>query len=169
MDIALGLFDVTAARAEVVDFTFPVDIMYTRIIVSRGKPEVDPWGFLLPLAPLVWVGLLVSLLAVVAIIAVLSYCLSDETFNSTGSAWRATECIRVALQQGKGLTYIPCFISVSSSENNLQHFHGNLKLYMHFCKINQNCNLTLKISSIYRLFHVLLKTGVRHHLFPILF
>lgn len=117
VDLALGLFDVTAARAEVVDFTFPVDIMYTRIIVSRGKPEVDPWGFLLPLAPLVWVGLLVSLLVVVAIIAMFSYYL----FNETGIAFKTANCIRVALQQGKISTYSLCLISVSYSENSLQY------------------------------------------------
>lgn len=109
MDLALGLFDVTAARAKVVDFTFPADIMYTRIIVSRGKPEVNPWGFFLPLGPLVWVGLLASLLFVVAILAVFSYCLSDETLNCTGSALKAATCIRVALQQGKRSTMIPFF------------------------------------------------------------
>ncbi|KAG7159838.1 putative Glutamate receptor 2-like 18 [Homarus americanus] len=41
------------ARAEVVDFTMPLTILYSRIRWSRAA-EIDPWGFLFaPLAPLV--------------------------------------------------------------------------------------------------------------------
>ncbi|KAK4309439.1 hypothetical protein Pmani_018936 [Petrolisthes manimaculis] len=100
VDIALGLFDVTEARAQVVDFTFPVDIMYTRLIFSRGKPAVDPWGFLLPLAPLVWMGLLVALFIVLTVMIVLSYCLPvKDKNNETGHMIKAAKCIRVILQQ----------------------------------------------------------------------
>ncbi|XP_071524147.1 glutamate receptor ionotropic, delta-2-like [Panulirus ornatus] len=65
IDIGLGPFGVTAVRAEVVDYTRPIVVDYARILAGRGRPEVDPWGFLLPLTPLVWGIILTALLVVV--------------------------------------------------------------------------------------------------------
>ncbi|KAK3878145.1 hypothetical protein Pcinc_017206 [Petrolisthes cinctipes] len=56
-DIALGPFGLTATRAEVVHFSQPIMIDYYRILVKRGRPKANPWGFLFPLAPYVWLGL----------------------------------------------------------------------------------------------------------------
>ncbi|XP_042239055.1 probable glutamate receptor [Homarus americanus] len=63
-DLGLGPFGISATRAEMVDFTRPILIDYARIMAGRGRPEIDPWGFFLPLAPLVWVSILMALLVV---------------------------------------------------------------------------------------------------------
>ncbi|XP_071545498.1 uncharacterized protein [Panulirus ornatus] len=73
-DIGLGPYSFNPSRIEAVDFTWPVVIENTRIIAGRGRPEVDPWGFLLPLAPLVWAAILTALLLVPAAVVLLSSC-----------------------------------------------------------------------------------------------
>lgn len=72
VDIGLGPFGITAARSKIVDYTSPVVNDYLRILAGRGRPEVDPWGFLLPLAPLVWAGLLIALVLLLAIVPLLA-------------------------------------------------------------------------------------------------
>ncbi|XP_071526984.1 probable glutamate receptor [Panulirus ornatus] len=71
--IGLGPFAYSAARSKVIDYTRPMLIDYIRIMGGRGRPEVDPWGFLLPLTPLVWAAILTTLLVPVGVIFVLSY------------------------------------------------------------------------------------------------
>ncbi|XP_071536189.1 glutamate receptor ionotropic, delta-2-like [Panulirus ornatus] len=66
--IGLGPIVATAARAEVVDFTSPLSIISCRILGRQGRPEVDPWGFLLPLDPLVWLSILMALLAAMVLV-----------------------------------------------------------------------------------------------------
>lgn len=61
------------------DYTAPVLNDYLRIIGNRGRPEVDPWGFLLPLAPLVWAGLLGALMLLMATVLFLGHCASLHT------------------------------------------------------------------------------------------
>ena len=73
--MGLGPFAVTTIRATAVDYTRNILVDYGRILAGSGKPEVDPWGFLLPLAPMVWVGLVVALLVVMAIVLLLARCL----------------------------------------------------------------------------------------------
>ncbi|XP_042241496.1 probable glutamate receptor [Homarus americanus] len=63
-DLAMGPFGITEARAKVVEFSQPILIDYFRILVKRGSAKPNPWGFFNPLGPLVWVGLLLSLLLV---------------------------------------------------------------------------------------------------------
>ncbi|XP_071527416.1 probable glutamate receptor [Panulirus ornatus] len=99
-DIGLGPFGVSASRAEVVDFLWPVMITNSRILGGRGMPKVNPWGFLLPLAPLVWVAILTTLLVVPAIALLMSSRLSLKM--ATGQErWTvdAFQLIRVLLQQ----------------------------------------------------------------------
>lgn len=72
VELALGPFGVTAARSMIVDYTAPVVSDYLRVLAGRGRPEVDPWGFLLPLAPLVWAGLLGALVLLMAIVLLLA-------------------------------------------------------------------------------------------------
>lgn len=50
----MGPFAMTPVRAEDVDFTSPVKIFGVRILAGQGELKVDPWGFMLPLTPLVW-------------------------------------------------------------------------------------------------------------------
>lgn len=79
VDLALGPFGVTATRAVIVDYTTPVLSDYLKILGGRGRPEVDPWGFLLPLAPLVWAGLLGALVLLMAVVLLLARCASLQT------------------------------------------------------------------------------------------
>ncbi|XP_042860607.1 probable glutamate receptor [Penaeus japonicus] len=68
-DFGLGPFGMTHARSEVVDFTMPIFREVLHVLVSRPRPEPDPWGFLAPLSWHVWVALALSCL-VVAFVAV---------------------------------------------------------------------------------------------------
>ncbi|KAK3891498.1 hypothetical protein Pcinc_004588 [Petrolisthes cinctipes] len=60
--MSIGPFGMSAVRAEAVDFSDPILIDYARILAGKGSPEVDPWGFMLPLTPVVWVAFFSSLL-----------------------------------------------------------------------------------------------------------
>ncbi|KAG7159498.1 Glutamate receptor 2-like 2, partial [Homarus americanus] len=80
-DLGLGPFGVSATRAEMVDFTRSILIDNLRIMGGLGHPEVDPWGFLLPLAPLVWVSILVTLAVVLVAVFLLSLCFLPQRHN----------------------------------------------------------------------------------------
>ncbi|XP_071545455.1 glutamate receptor-like [Panulirus ornatus] len=98
-DIGVGPFGVSATRAEVVDFTGPIMIDYWRIMGGRGRPEVNPWGFLLPLAPLVWTVILTALVVVPVIMFLLSSCISDKRHRQRDWVADCLTFIRVLLQQ----------------------------------------------------------------------
>ncbi|XP_042242542.1 glutamate receptor ionotropic, kainate 1-like [Homarus americanus] len=100
-DIGLGPFALTPIRYGVVDYTYPVDIASMKIMSGRGRAEADPWGFLLPLAPLVWVALLISLSGVLLTFLLLSSYLSPKIFDRRSFKTNASSLIRVLLQQGK--------------------------------------------------------------------
>lgn len=61
------------SRATVVDFTAPVQVIAVRVLAGRGSFEIDPWGFLLALGPIVWAAVLVSSLLLPVTILLLSY------------------------------------------------------------------------------------------------
>nr|AGJ51191.1 olfactory ionotropic receptor IR4 [Panulirus argus] len=61
-DMGVGPFSLTAVRAEMVDYMGLVVDDALKIIGGLGRPEVDPWGFLLPLGPLVWTAILAAVL-----------------------------------------------------------------------------------------------------------
>ncbi|XP_069188800.1 uncharacterized protein [Procambarus clarkii] len=98
VDIGLGPIGISASRAQVLDFTWPVTTEYGRIMGGRGRPEVDPWGFVFPLTPLVWVAILTTLLVLPLTVYLLSSCiflkdhreLLEYVYNIT----------RIFLQQG---------------------------------------------------------------------
>ena len=100
----MGLLSVTTLRAEVVDFTYPVTFETNRIIGSRGIAEVDPWGFLLPLTPLVWVAILVALLGVLTVMTLSPSYLLVQTLSRNRLLTNTASCVRVLLQQGE-VTY----------------------------------------------------------------
>ncbi|XP_069188806.1 glutamate receptor U1-like [Procambarus clarkii] len=78
-DIAIGPFGLTESRTEVVDFTWPITIQYSVIIGARGQPVIDPWGFVVPLEPMVWVAILTTLLMVSVMMVLASLCSSIRT------------------------------------------------------------------------------------------
>ncbi|KAG7162374.1 Glutamate receptor ionotropic, kainate 2-like 8, partial [Homarus americanus] len=99
-DIGLGPFGVSATRAEMVDFTREIITETARIMGGRGLPEVDAWGFLLPLAPLVWMGILAALLVMPAVVLLMSAFSGFKTSsNNLWSSDRFFGYIRVLLQQ----------------------------------------------------------------------
>ncbi|XP_071545443.1 glutamate receptor ionotropic, delta-2-like [Panulirus ornatus] len=102
-DFALGPFGLTTSRTEVVDFTWPMTIQYSRILGGRGRPEVDPWGFLLPLSPLVWTAILTTLVLVPVVVVLISFCFSISRAHCT---WmRDTfEMLRILLQQDNSVS-----------------------------------------------------------------
>ncbi|XP_071548112.1 probable glutamate receptor [Panulirus ornatus] len=99
-DFAAQLFIVTTSRAEAVDFTGPVVIEYLKLMSGRGLPEVDPWGFLLPLTPLVWASTLVTLVVLPTVVVLLASWSSLKTVVVQDSWLQNTFVfIRVLLQQ----------------------------------------------------------------------
>ncbi|ROT70073.1 olfactory ionotropic receptor IR4 [Penaeus vannamei] len=84
VDLGLGPFGMSTVRAAVVDFTKPILIDYARILGGKGRAEIDPWGFLLPLTPEVWAGLAALGLLVILTVAFLSY-LSGQRLPGRGS------------------------------------------------------------------------------------
>ncbi|XP_037797040.1 glutamate receptor-like [Penaeus monodon] len=63
-DIGLGPFGMSYTRSKVVDFTVPVFLEMLHVLVTRPLPQPDPWGFLAPFTWYVWVGMLISVVAV---------------------------------------------------------------------------------------------------------
>ncbi|XP_066984757.1 probable glutamate receptor [Macrobrachium rosenbergii] len=82
VDMALGPFGINPLRKSVVDFTRTMLVDYVRIAAKQGKSEVDPWGFIMPLTPSVWAGVLVSLTVIMAIVAILSHLVPLEEDSS---------------------------------------------------------------------------------------
>ncbi|XP_069941762.1 probable glutamate receptor [Cherax quadricarinatus] len=103
-DIAIGPFGITENRTEVVDITWPVTIQYCCILGSCGKPEVNSWGFLLPLDPLVWAATLTALFLLPPWMYLLSSCCSFR--SDTQNTWVKDTfgMIRILLQQDYSLS-----------------------------------------------------------------
>nr|XP_053636404.1 glutamate receptor ionotropic, kainate 1-like [Cherax quadricarinatus] len=75
VSIGAGPFMIDRWRAEAVDYTVPMVLDYWRILGVRGLPEVDPWGFLFNLAPLVWAAILRALVVLASTAFLVStYC-----------------------------------------------------------------------------------------------
>ncbi|XP_063879734.1 glutamate receptor ionotropic, kainate 4-like [Scylla paramamosain] len=82
VNMALGPFAINAARYEAVDFTWPVEYMSVKVFAGRETPEIDPWGFLLPLGPWVWAMVLAFLLLLELASFLLSYKFSPYELTS---------------------------------------------------------------------------------------
>ncbi|XP_069951459.1 glutamate receptor ionotropic, delta-2-like [Cherax quadricarinatus] len=98
-DVALGPFGTTSIRSEVVDFSWPVNIDYLRILGGRGHQEVDPWSFLLPLTPLVWAATLAALLILSVMHDLLSSWFNYHAMKRHMSSTDNLSYIRILLQQ----------------------------------------------------------------------
>ncbi|XP_076038908.1 putative glutamate receptor [Oratosquilla oratoria] len=81
-EVGLGPFGMTNLRADVVDFTTPVFLEKSRILVRRPRPEPNPWGFLSPLTWFVWVGLFGSALLIVVTSLVIGSVLNMDQRSS---------------------------------------------------------------------------------------
>ncbi|XP_069945071.1 probable glutamate receptor [Cherax quadricarinatus] len=99
VSIGAGPFMVDRWRAEAVDFTVPMLIDYWRILGVRGLPEVDPWGFLLPLAPLVWAAILVMLVMLAAAVFLMYSCGSLKSDDQNNWSHVTFGYVRILLQQ----------------------------------------------------------------------
>lgn len=99
-DFSIGPFVLSLARAEAVDYTPYLMGSNRRIVSRRGRPEADPWGFLLPLSPLVWTAILASLLGILMAMIGLSFL---TLWSSAIGKWMTDtlNLIRIILQQGK--------------------------------------------------------------------
>ncbi|XP_069945065.1 glutamate receptor ionotropic, delta-1-like [Cherax quadricarinatus] len=103
-NIAAGPFMLDRFRAEAVECTVPIFIDYWRTLAGRGLPEVDPWGFLFPLAPLVWATILGMLVVLAAAVFLMYSCRSVRNGNN----WLEVSFgyIRILLQQDMTLPII---------------------------------------------------------------
>ncbi|XP_042233744.1 probable glutamate receptor [Homarus americanus] len=98
-DISIGPISHTATRNEAVDFAWPLWFDSSVILAALGRPEVNPWGFLLPLAPLVWVAILTALLILPVVVFLCSSCLSINASIGRTLGSNTYDAIRILLQQ----------------------------------------------------------------------
>ncbi|XP_069939959.1 probable glutamate receptor [Cherax quadricarinatus] len=99
VQLATGPFLLSGERREVVDFTVPPLIDSWKIIGPRGHPEVDPWGFLFPLAPLVWAFILGAIIVLGAAVFLMSFSFSINTRQKSNWLLVTFDYIRILLQQ----------------------------------------------------------------------
>nr|XP_045610236.1 probable glutamate receptor [Procambarus clarkii] len=99
VDVAVGPFGVSGIRAEVVDFTEPILTDYFRMLGARGRPEVDPWGFLFPLEPVVWAAILAALLVLPLTAFLMSSCFSLRTVSQKQKFSPTSAYLRILLNQ----------------------------------------------------------------------
>ncbi|XP_071540830.1 uncharacterized protein [Panulirus ornatus] len=100
VDMGVGPFSLTAVRAEMVDYMMLFVDDALKIIGGLGRPEVDPWGFLLPLGPLVWTAILAALLLVPGMVLLLLFCSPRKA--PQGKRWQMETFLyfRILLHQG---------------------------------------------------------------------
>nr|XP_045587458.1 glutamate receptor ionotropic, kainate 4-like [Procambarus clarkii] len=99
VDIAVGPFGVSETRAAVVDFTEPFLTDSWRMLGARGRPEVDPWGFLFPLEPVVWTAILAALLVLPLTAFLMSSCFLLNTFGQEKMLPPTSSYLRILLNQ----------------------------------------------------------------------
>ncbi|XP_071540829.1 LOW QUALITY PROTEIN: probable glutamate receptor [Panulirus ornatus] len=101
VDMGVGPFSLSGVRAEMVDYMKLVVDDALKIIGGLGRPEVDPWGFLLPLGPLVWTAILAALLVVPGMVLLLLFCFPRKAPQR--DTWKMDNIfsyVRILLQQG---------------------------------------------------------------------
>ncbi|KAG7174899.1 Glutamate receptor U1-like 9 [Homarus americanus] len=82
VDFGLGPFGLSHQRSQVVDFTMPILRELLHVLVTRPRPQADPWGFLSPFTWKVWVGVLGSLLMVAATMTTLHLGAHGSSFTT---------------------------------------------------------------------------------------
>ncbi|XP_066940523.1 glutamate receptor-like [Macrobrachium rosenbergii] len=61
VDFSFLIFTVLYKRAQVVDYTLPLTFTYARFLARKGRTEIHPFGFFMPLDTTVWYSLLAGL------------------------------------------------------------------------------------------------------------
>ncbi|XP_068214363.1 glutamate receptor ionotropic, kainate glr-3-like [Palaemon carinicauda] len=97
IDFTLGPFGITYIRSKVIDYTNPLIVDYGQILGRRGDTEVDPWGFLMPLTPMIWAATFGTLFVII----VLSFIVTrvDQYVSAPLSKVPPYTYIRAFLQQ----------------------------------------------------------------------
>ncbi|XP_042237244.1 probable glutamate receptor [Homarus americanus] len=103
-DIALGPFAQSVERRQAVDYTQSFFFDGRTIIAGKGRPEIDPWSFMLPLQPPVWVALLVGLVVAWLSLVVMGHNPKDSSqLTSASHFMRASHLLfqhlRIILRQ----------------------------------------------------------------------
>lgn len=101
--MGLGPFALTAVRTSAIDYTRAILIDYARVVGGRGRPEVDPWGFLLPFSLELWASILFSLVMVMAVARMMALSLEPNLKVLAGFQSAIFPYIRIILQQGQCL------------------------------------------------------------------
>lgn len=102
VDLGAGPFILIPVRAEAFDYTQAIWNDQATIMSGLGGRKVDPWGFTLPLTPLVWAAILTTL-GVLVVLQLFPSCLSCRVLDRGGwPTGNAFKCVRVILQQGQG-------------------------------------------------------------------
>ncbi|XP_069980674.1 probable glutamate receptor [Penaeus vannamei] len=97
-DMGYGPLLMSLERSEGVDFGDTLMFFNFKVMSGRGSPEMNPWGFLYPLTPLVWLGLFVALVCVwLSSVLLLNHALRSSWFDRVVGQF--TIHIRVLLRQ----------------------------------------------------------------------
>lgn len=104
-DMGYGPLLMSLERSEGVDFGDTLMFFNFKVMSGRGSPEMNPWGFLYPLTPMVWLGLFAALVCVwLSSVLLLNHALRSSWFDRVVGQF--TIHIRVLLRQGR----CPCGI-----------------------------------------------------------
>ncbi|XP_045124130.1 probable glutamate receptor [Portunus trituberculatus] len=98
-DFAPGPFIINPQRYEAAQAAAPYSGSNIRILGGLKGLEMDPWGFLFPLTPLVWTVTLVMLVGVHFVLQVLPSCLLGKRLCSEAWLMDPSHSMRVLLQQ----------------------------------------------------------------------
>ncbi|XP_068235486.1 glutamate receptor-like [Palaemon carinicauda] len=97
VDFSFLIFTVLYTRAQVVDYTLPLTFTYARFLGRKGRTEIHPFGFFMPLTPMVWYSLTLGLVMMMTISLFMSWALSDSV--KTPRQKTLTDYVRVFLSQ----------------------------------------------------------------------
>ncbi|XP_063586266.1 probable glutamate receptor [Penaeus indicus] len=97
-DMGFGPLLMSLQRSEGVDFSDTLMFFNFKVMSGRGSPELNPWGFLYPLTPVVWLGLFIALVCVwLASVLLVHHALRSTWFDRVVRQF--TTCLRVLLRQ----------------------------------------------------------------------
>lgn len=100
MDIGLGPFGFTHSRIKIIDFTESLFWDPRGLLSSKGRPEIDPWGFLYPLTGSVWA----AVAAAMVMVWLVTMLVSRQPGGAVSLAWAGElflQNVRVFLNQGE--------------------------------------------------------------------